>query len=98
VFCRSALITKADGQQAFPSVTAQKTASFSLSFRPQSQIVALAASGFSTSKRCRGAEMMSTKKKIVFAPLPRLSRSVDHSRAACKFRLQTAEGCPLLTF
>jgi hypothetical protein len=39
-----------------------------------------------------------TKKKIVFAPLPRLSRSVDHSRAACKFRLQTAEGCPLLTF
>jgi hypothetical protein len=37
VFYRSAVITKADGQQAFPSVTAQKTASFSLSFRPQSQ-------------------------------------------------------------
>ena len=36
VFYRSAVITKADGQQAFPSVTAQKTASFSLSFRPQS--------------------------------------------------------------
>jgi len=31
------LITKADGQLAFPSLTAQKTASFSLGFRPQSQ-------------------------------------------------------------
>jgi hypothetical protein len=31
------LITEADGQHAFPSVTAQKTASFSLSFRPQPQ-------------------------------------------------------------
>jgi len=32
------LITKADGQLAFPSLTAQKTASFSLGFRPQSQL------------------------------------------------------------
>jgi hypothetical protein len=31
------LITEADKQDAFPSVTAQKTASFSLSFRPQPQ-------------------------------------------------------------
>jgi hypothetical protein len=30
------LITEAEGQRAFPSLTAQKTASFSLGFRPKS--------------------------------------------------------------
>ncbi len=31
------MITEAEGQRAFPSLTAQKTASFSLGFRPKSQ-------------------------------------------------------------
>jgi len=31
------LITKAEGQRAFPSVTSKKNASFSLSFRAQPQ-------------------------------------------------------------
>ena len=32
------MITEADGQRDLPSTTAQKIASFSLSFRPQSQV------------------------------------------------------------
>jgi len=40
------LITEADGQHAFPSVTAQKTASFSLSFRPQPQFAVAGKTGW----------------------------------------------------
>jgi hypothetical protein len=51
MFYQSGLITEADGQHAFPSVTAQKTASFSLSFRPQTHIsVIIALHNSETSK------------------------------------------------
>src|SRR5208282_1557060 len=43
IFYQSGLITEADGQHAFPLVTAQKPASFSLSFRPQSHTARLEA-------------------------------------------------------
>src|SRR4029077_20699425 len=38
---QSGLITEAEGQRAFPSLTAQKTASFCLGFRPKSHLSCL---------------------------------------------------------
>ena len=45
MFYQSGLITETEGQRAFPSLTAQKTASFSLGFRPKSHAVLLKESG-----------------------------------------------------
>src|SRR5208283_5354531 len=58
IFYQSGLITEADGQHAFPLVTAQKPASFSLSFRPQSHVqqVSLFARHFNRSPELLGPE------------------------------------------